>query len=126
VVPLHVPHVGGYPGRQRVRAADLLDLRSDIEVIQVGVVAAIAADELVRVGVTAFRLAADDADRLAPQGDRPELTGLAANRPVNRYVAEPGSRWPAVRLRGGYICHILLAPLGADAWQTIRNWLTIG
>jgi hypothetical protein len=43
------------------------------------------------------------------------LTGLAANRPVNRYVAEPGSRWPAVRLRGGYICHILLAPLGADA-----------
>ena len=100
VVPLHVPHVGRHPGWQRVRAADLLDLRSDIEVIQVGVVTAIAADELVRVGVTALRLAADDANGLAPQGDRPELTGLAANHWVNRHVAKPGSRWLAALFPG--------------------------
>ena len=112
MIPLHVPRVGAHPGWQRVRPADLLDLRSDVEVIQVGVVAAVAADELVRVGVPALRLAADDTDGLAPQGDRPERARLAANRWVNRYVAEPGSRWPAVRLRGGYVCHILLALFG--------------
>src|SRR5262249_21604158 len=81
VEPLHVPHVGGHPGGKRVRAADQLDLRCDLEVVELGTVAAIAADELVRVGIPALRLAADDADRLPPQGDGPELAGFAHSSP---------------------------------------------
>src|SRR6202035_1039791 len=81
VEPLHVPHVGAHPGGKRVRAADQPDLRCDVEVVKFGVVAAIAADELVRVGVPALRLTADDAYRLPPQGDRPELAGLTHSRP---------------------------------------------
>jgi hypothetical protein len=92
-----------------IRPADLLNLRGDIEEIQVGVVAAVAADELVRVGVPALRLAADDADGLAPQGNRPVLTGLAANRLVDRHVAQVSPQRRAIRRRGGYLCHILLA-----------------
>ena len=55
-----------HAGRDRVRPADPLELRGDLLVIQVRIVTAIAADELIRVGVAAFRSAADDAGRLAP------------------------------------------------------------
>ena len=45
-------------------------------VIQIGIVTAIAADELIRVGVAAFRPAADDPGRLAPENHRPVLPRL--------------------------------------------------
>jgi hypothetical protein len=40
--------------RKPVRPADSLKSRSDVSVIQVGIIAAVAADELIVVGVAAF------------------------------------------------------------------------
>jgi hypothetical protein len=44
------------------------------------VIAALAADELKRVGVAAFHLALHDAGRLAPQARRAAVAGLASKR----------------------------------------------
>ena len=46
-------------------------------VVQVGIVAAVAADELEGVGVAALRLAISHASWLAPQNDCPSMPGLA-------------------------------------------------
>jgi hypothetical protein len=54
-------------GRDRVGPADPLKLGGDVAVIQAGIVATVAADDLKRVGVAAFWLAGNDADWLAPQ-----------------------------------------------------------
>ena len=73
LVPPGVLLIRFHAGRDRVRPADPLELRGDLLVIQVGIVTAIAADELIRVGVAAFRPAADEAGRLAPEHQRPVL-----------------------------------------------------
>jgi hypothetical protein len=54
-------------GRDGVGPADPLKLGGDVAVIQAGIVATVAADDLERVGVSAFWLAGDDPDWLAPQ-----------------------------------------------------------
>jgi len=59
--------VCGDAGRDGVGPAKLLKPRGDVVVIQVGIVAAVAADELERVAVAASWLAIHDAGRLAPQ-----------------------------------------------------------
>src|SRR5215831_1197116 len=70
-MPPQVVPVGGDPGRDRVRSADPLKLQWDIAVVQVGMVTAIAADDLEHAGVAALRLARHDAGGLAPQDNRP-------------------------------------------------------
>jgi hypothetical protein len=52
----------------------------DLGVIQVGMIAALAADQLEHVGVAAFHPAAHDAGRLAPQVGGPAVAGLASKR----------------------------------------------
>jgi hypothetical protein len=71
VVLPDVRHVGGDAVRDRVRPADPPKLGRDLGVVQVGMVTAVAADDLECVGVAAFRLAPDEADRLAAEDDRP-------------------------------------------------------
>ena len=64
-----------------IRPADLLKPWGDLRVIQVGIVTAVAADELERVCVASW-LAVHDAGRLAPEDQRPAegapVTGLRA------------------------------------------------
>ena len=74
-----VPLVGGDAERDRVRTAYPLKLGRDLAVIKIRMVTAVAADDLERVGVAAFRLARHDAGRLAPQDHRPVLAGLQAS-----------------------------------------------
>jgi hypothetical protein len=76
VVPPDVLLIGGDARRDGIGAADLLKLGQDPAVIQVGIIPAVAADQLVRVGVAAFRSALHDAVRLAPQYHCPAAPGL--------------------------------------------------
>ena len=81
--PLVVPHVlviCGDARRDPVGPTDLLELRRDIAVIQAGIVAAVAADELEDVGVAALRLAVNHAGRLAPQNHCPPMPGLTGGQ----------------------------------------------
>jgi hypothetical protein len=64
----------------RVRPADPLKPARDLGVIQVMVIAALAADELKRVGVAAFSPALYDAGRLAPQARCAAVARLASSR----------------------------------------------
>ena len=64
----------------RVWPADPLKPGRDLGVIQVRVIAALAADELKGVGVAAFYPALHDAGRLAPQGRRAAVAGLTGRR----------------------------------------------
>jgi hypothetical protein len=64
----------------RVRPADLLKPGRDLGVIEVGVIAALEADELKRVGVAAFHPALHDAGRPAPQARRPAMAELTSRR----------------------------------------------
>jgi hypothetical protein len=64
----------------RVRPADPLKPGRDLGVIQVRVIAALAADELKRAGVVAFYPALHDAGRSAPQGRRATVAGLTSRR----------------------------------------------
>jgi hypothetical protein len=57
-----------------------LKLRRDVKEIQVRMIAAAGADELVRAGVAAFHPAIDDTDRAAAQEGRPAMPGLAGQR----------------------------------------------
>ena len=64
----------------RVRPADPLKPGRDLGVIQVRVIAALAADELKRPGVAGFYPALHDAGRLAPQGRGAAVAGLTSKR----------------------------------------------
>ena len=69
--------VGGQTLGDRVRAAYLLQARRDPRVVQAGVVATLAADELKRA---AFHLAVHHPDRLAAQDRGAAMTRLASLR----------------------------------------------
>jgi hypothetical protein len=72
--------VGGKALPHRVRPADPLKPGRDLAVIQVRVIAALAADELKRVGEAALCPALHDADRPAPQARRAAVAGLTSRR----------------------------------------------
>ena len=72
--------IGGEAGPHRVRPADPLKPGRDLGVIQVRVIAALAADEFKRPGVAAFHPALHGAGRLAPHARRPAVAGLASKR----------------------------------------------
>ena len=55
---------------QLVRPAEPLKPCRDLGVVKVGIVAAVAADDLEHAGVAAFAAALNDADRLAPEERR--------------------------------------------------------
>ncbi len=55
---------------------DQLKLRRDLAVVQVGMVTAVAADDLKHVGVAAVRPALYNARRPPPQNHRPAMSGL--------------------------------------------------
>ncbi len=57
--------------RNRIRPADPLKPARDLAVIQVGIVTAVAADDLEHAGVTAIRMPGHNAGRLAPEKHRP-------------------------------------------------------
>src|SRR5215471_16200673 len=76
-MPGDVPGVRGGAGRDRVIGpADPLQLGRHLAVVQVGVVTAVAADYLERVGVPALLLARHDPDGHPAQHYRPAVTGL--------------------------------------------------
>jgi hypothetical protein len=82
--------IGGNTRREQVGSADPLKLGRDLPVIQAGMIAAVAADELERVGVTAFGPAPDDADGPTAQNNCPpnrRLTGLYASPAAGDSIA---------------------------------------
>ena len=72
--------IGGKACPHRVRPADLLKPGRDLAVIQVRVIAALAADELKRVGVAVICPARHDAGRPAPQARRAAVARLTSRR----------------------------------------------
>ena len=72
--------VGGKTLGDRVRATYLLQARRDLGVVQVGVVATLAADQLKRARVPAFHPAVHHQDRLAAQHRSAAMTRLASLR----------------------------------------------
>jgi hypothetical protein len=62
--------------RKPVRPADPLKVRCDFPVIQGGVIAAVAADEFVGIGLAAFRAAFHQVNRLTSQDQCPAQRGL--------------------------------------------------
>ena len=72
--------IGGKACPHRVRPADPLKPGRDLAVIQVRVIAALAADELKRVGVAALSPALHDAGRPTPQARRAAVAGLTRRR----------------------------------------------
>lgn len=70
-------------GQHRVRPADPLQPGRDLEVIQVWIVAAVAADELKRGGKAAIHSGLHDAFRLAPQA-RPTAVARLTSRGETR------------------------------------------
>jgi hypothetical protein len=79
-MPPDVLFIGCDAGRDPIGASDPLKLRCDVVVVQIGMVTAVAADDLKQIGVTAFRLAVDHADRLAPENHRPAAGGPITDR----------------------------------------------
>ena len=69
-----------------VRPAKPLKLWRDLRVIQVTMIAAAGADQLIQVGVAALDLAVDDADRLAAQDDPAAVAGLTGGRGCRNLV----------------------------------------
>jgi len=67
-------------GHGGVRPADPLQRQRDLRVIPIGVVTAVAADDLEGVPVAAFPGTLDDADRLAPEARRDAMPGLTSPR----------------------------------------------
>ena len=65
---------------QRARPAKPPKPRRDLEVIQVGTIAAAGADELIYVVVAALDTAVHDAGRLSPQERRGAMTGPPGER----------------------------------------------
>ena len=65
---------------ERARPAKPPKPRRDLEVIQVGTIAAAGADELIHVVVAALDTAVHDAGRLAPQNAAGAVAGLPGER----------------------------------------------
>jgi hypothetical protein len=84
---------------EQVRPAQPLKPRRDLRVIQVRIIAAGGADQLVHVGVTALDTAAHDADRLAPQDRLAAVTGLAGGRGC-RHLLSRDAQPPVTAIAG--------------------------
>jgi len=82
-----------YTCRNRVRPADLLKVSRDVAVIQFRIVAAIAADELIGIGVAALGATLHEVDRLTSQDHRP-----AQHRLIKGLHNCPPSSWAIVAL----------------------------
>jgi hypothetical protein len=87
---------------ERARPAKPLKPWRDLEVIQVGTIAAAGADELIHVVVAALDTAVHDAGRLVPQERRGAVAGLPGER-GHGDTAEPG-RHPRVTAIMGVRC----------------------
>ena len=75
-----VPVIRGQARLQRAGPAEPLKPGRDLRVIQIGMVPAVAADQLKHAGVAAFDTALNDTGRLAPQERYPPVPGLASRR----------------------------------------------
>ena len=75
---------------KRARPAKPPKPRRDLEVIQVGTIAAVGADELIHVVVAALDTAVHDSGRLVPQERRGAVAGLPGER-GHGDAAEPGT-----------------------------------
>src|SRR5690242_16099379 len=84
-----------------VRAADLLKLGGNLAVAEPGIIAAIAADQLVFHGVVGCPVTVSVAGRLPPQSERPFPLGPVIHRhvclPRNGGLARPGGTWTRTR-----------------------------
>jgi hypothetical protein len=102
-----MPLMRGNAVCDRVRPADPLKPGKDLGVIQVGIITAIAADDLKHVAVAAFGLALHDAGRLAPENGRPAMpwviTGLHSYLLVITALALPDVG-PQARRPLGAVC----------------------
>src|SRR5205823_14134109 len=100
VVPPDVLHIRGNAVRYRVWPADPLKLGRDLAVVQIGMVAAVAADDLIQVRVAAFRPAFKHAGRLAAQNHRPAVPALITGRHAC-LLSEASTRPPRGGVTGG-------------------------
>jgi hypothetical protein len=76
VVQAEVGFVSGHASPDRVWPTDSLQLGCYLAVVAGGIITAVTADDLERVGVAAFRPAVHDAGRLATENGRPAIAGL--------------------------------------------------
>ena len=84
---------------ERARPAKPPKPRRDLEVIQVGTIAAAGADEFIHVVVAALDTAVHDAGRLVPQDRRGAVAGLPGER-GHGDAAEPGTHpWVTAVMR---------------------------
>jgi len=94
-----VPVIRSQALLQRARPAKPPKPRRDLEVIQVGTIAAAGADELIHVVVAAIDTAIHDAGRLAPQDRRGAMAALPGKRRHGDAV-EPGTHpWVTAIMR---------------------------
>ena len=94
-------------GLERPWPAEPLKPRRDLKEIQVRIIAAAGADELIRAGIAAFWTAIYDADRPAPQDSRPAVPGLTGKRECHDII-RPHTQ-PRVTM-------IVRARCGGSAW----------
>ena len=78
--------------RDGVGPADPLKRGRDLTVVQAGVITAVAADDLVPVGVAAFRRPFHDASRPPSQHHRPAWPGLALVIHIGGLLDQEGRR----------------------------------
>ena len=84
---------------QRARPTKPPKPRRDLEVIQIGTIAAAGADEFIHVVVAALDTAVHDAGRLVPQDRRGAVAGLPGERGHGDAV-EPGTHpWVTAIMR---------------------------
>jgi hypothetical protein len=99
-MPPGVLLICGYARRKPVGSADPLEPGWDLALIQAGLVTAVAADELKRVGVAAFGPALNDARRPAPQHQRPAMPWLVTARHACPYATASLPRQARSQVRG--------------------------
>src|SRR5215469_10381652 len=102
-----------HTGRNRVWPTDPLQPRRQLVVSPVGIIAAVAADELEGVGVAAFWPAFYDAGRLAAQNQRPAIGALITARHVrSRFSCRVMSQMSVV---------VWTRPALAAAWNAAQS-----
>ena len=95
--------IGGKARGNRMGPADLLQARRELGVIQVRIVAAVAADDLERAGIPVFDPAAGNARGLSAQDGGATMTGLTSPRERHVFSVHPRQPWITgiIRCRGG-------------------------
>jgi hypothetical protein len=87
-------------GGHGVGAADLLQRGRDLGVTQMGIIATVAADDLVYGGAAVFRPALREAGRLEPEARGASVAGLTGGRDCPGSTVRAGTRIAGIARTG--------------------------